>query len=122
MKIAVLLGGTSMERDVSVASGAQVVRALREAGHDVVAVESTQGVLSPAQETELLAAGIERLPPEQLGEAATRLPAIVVNADLADVDLVFVALHGGAGEDGTVQALLDLAGMRYTGSGALGAR
>ena len=120
MKIAVLLGGTSMERDVSVASGAQVVRALREAGHDVVAVESTQGVLSPAQETELLAAGIERLPPEQLGEAATRLPAIVVNADLADVDLVFVALHGGAGEDGTVQALLDLAGMRYTGSGALG--
>ena len=120
MKIAVLLGGTSMERDVSVASGAQVVRALREAGHDVVAVESTQGVLSPAQETELLTAGIERLPPEQLGEAATRLPAIVVKPDLADVDLVFVALHGGAGEDGTVQALLDLAGMRYTGSGALG--
>lgn len=120
MKIAVLLGGTSMERDVSVASGAQVVRALREAGHDVVAVESTQGVLSPTQETEFLAAGIERLPPEQIGEAAARLPAIVVKPDMADVDLVFVALHGGAGEDGTVQALLDLAGMSYTGSGALG--
>ena len=40
--------------------------------------------------------------------------------DLADVDVVFLAMHGGTGEDGTVQALLDLAGIPYTGSGKLG--
>ena len=120
MKIAVLLGGTSMERDVSVASGSQVVDALRRAGHEVVAVESTRGVLSPTEERELLSAGIDRAPPDKLGEADARLPALVVTPEAVDVDLVFLALHGGSGEDGTIQGLLDLAGMRYTGSGALG--
>jgi len=120
VKVAVLLGGTSMERDVSVASGAQVVDALRRAGHEVVAVEATRGVLSPTEERELLSAGIERVPPEKLGDTGARLPALVVAPHTVDVDLVFLALHGGAGEDGTVQGLLDLAGLRYTGSGALG--
>ena len=48
MKVAVLFGGTSAERDVSIASGAQVVRALREAGHEVIAVDTARGVLGPA--------------------------------------------------------------------------
>jgi D-alanine-D-alanine ligase len=48
------------------------------------------------------------------------LPAVVSAPDLADVDLVFLALHGGSGENGTVQAVLDLAGIPYTGSGRLG--
>ena len=52
MKLAVLLGGASMERDVSVASGSQVVDALRRAGHEVIAVESSRGLLSPAEEHE----------------------------------------------------------------------
>jgi D-alanine-D-alanine ligase len=46
MKIAVLFGGTSSERDVSIASGSQVVKALREAGHDVIAVDTATGVLN----------------------------------------------------------------------------
>lgn len=120
MKIAVLLGGTSMERDVSIASGSQVVDALRRAGHEVIAVESSRGVLSPTAERELLSAGIDRAPPDKLGDTGTTLPALVVTPEAVDVDLVFLALHGGAGEDGTIQGLLDLAGLSYTGSGALG--
>ncbi len=120
MKIAVLLGGTSMEREVSVASGSQVVAALRRAGHEVIAVESRRGVLSPAEERELLVAGIERAPPDKLTDASAGLPAIVAAPSAIDAELIFVALHGGTGEDGTIQALLDLAGTRYTGSGALG--
>ena len=120
MKIAVLLGGTSMERDVSVASGSQVVDALRRAGHEVIAVESSRGVLSPSEEHELLRARIDRAPPDKLGDTDAKLPALAVIPQSVEVDLVFLALHGGSGEDGTIQGLLDMAGLRYTGSGALG--
>ena len=120
VRVAVLLGGASMERDVSIASGSQVVEALRRAGHEVLTVDPTRGVLSPAQERELLGARIDRAPPGQLGDSRTRLPARLAVPGGSDVDVVFLALHGGSGEDGTMQGLLDLAGLRYTGSGALG--
>jgi D-alanine-D-alanine ligase len=57
MRIAVLFGGISEERDVSVTSGAQVVQALETAGHDVVAIDTARGVLGPAEREQLLAAG-----------------------------------------------------------------
>ncbi len=50
MKIAVLLGGSSEERDVSIASGAQIVAALRSAGHQVLAVDTASGLLNAAEE------------------------------------------------------------------------
>ncbi len=118
MKIAVLFGGDSMEREVSIASAAQVVGALRALGHDVMAVDSGRGRLTAAQEKRLFTGRIDPLPP---GKAATsELPSVVSTPDLAKVDIVFLALHGGSGEDGTIQALLDLAGIPYTGSGKLG--
>src|SRR5690606_4866040 len=117
MKIAVLFGGDSMERDVSAASGAQVVAALRSRGHDVVAVEAGRGRLTAAEERELLSGRIDRLPPPKRSDAP---PAIAVLPALENVDLVFLALHGGSGEDGTIQSLLDVAGLAYTGSGRLG--
>lgn len=118
MKIAVLFGGDSVERDVSAASAAQVVGALRSRGHDVMAVEAGRGVLQPAEERALLTGRIDRLPPAPA--AGPQLPAIVMRPDLKAVDVVFLALHGGRGEDGTIQAVLDLAGLPYTGSGRLG--
>ncbi len=120
MKIAVLFGGTSAERDVSVASAAQVVAALRGAGHDVLAVETSRGILLPDQERACLGQGIDSAPPDRQAGSGSQLPAVVATGGLADVDLVFLALHGGAGEDGTIQGALDLAGVRYTGSGMLG--
>ncbi len=123
MKVAVLFGGTSSERDVSIASGAQVIRALRQAGHQVVAVDTARGVLGGADESRLLSSGVAPLPPElqeldmlQTGNAA----AITEAPEFAGVDVVFLALHGGTGEGGQLQALLDLVGIPYTGSGMLG--
>ena len=66
MKVAVLFGGASAERDVSIASAAQVVRALRAAGHEVLAVETSRGLLAPGQERELLSQGIDCAPPRDL--------------------------------------------------------
>ncbi|MBW3554862.1 MAG: D-alanine--D-alanine ligase [Gemmatimonadetes bacterium] len=122
MKIAVLFGGTSEERDVSIASGAQVVQGLREGGHEVVAVDTARGVLSDAEESELLGAGMSKLPPgrEQLDMLETGDPTALTRApEIEGVDVLFLALHGGAGEGGTLQALLDLVGIPYTGSGHL---
>lgn len=118
MKIAVLFGGDSTERDVSAASAAQVVRALRGRGHEVLAVDTLRGVLPPEEERALLAGSIPSTPPGL--SLPAQWSAVVERATLQDVDLVFLALHGGTGEDGTVQAVLDLAGITYTGSGRLG--
>ncbi len=122
MKIGVLFGGTSEERDVSIASGAAVVGALREAGHDVVAVDTATGVLDGAAEEELLQAGVAPEPPEKgrLDMLRTGDPTTLTHAPaLKDADVLFLALHGGAGEGGPLQALLDLVGLPYTGSGML---
>lgn len=89
MKILVLLGGSSSEREVSLASGARVAEALRERGHQVTEADPH---------------------PDPF--------AVLPAAKAADV--TWLALHGGTGEDGTIQALLGLAGVRYTGSGVLG--
>jgi D-alanine-D-alanine ligase len=119
MKIAVLFGGTSDERDVSIASAAQIIPVLRALGHQVFAVDTASGRLGFAQEQKLLTAAVAAAPPSDTeitrvrGEALALAPGAV---DFRDADVVFLALHGGAGEDGRIQAMLDLAGMAYTGS------
>lgn len=123
MKVAVLFGGTSEERDVSIASGSQVVQALRQAGHEVVAVDTARGVLGPTEEARLIESGVAPLPPNaaELDMLSTGDPTAITRApELEGVDVLFLALHGGAGEGGQLQALLDLVGLPYTGSGMLG--
>jgi len=118
------MGGTSSERDVSLASGLRISEALRTKGHEVRTVDTAKGALSQDDERRMLAKGVVKpLPPtpeelarmnaESLAETAARLPK------RGDCDVAFLALHGGRGEDGTIQALLDLAGVPYTGSGHL---
>jgi len=107
-----------MERDVSVASGAQVVKALRSRGHDVIAVDAERGMLSREQETAIFAKGIDRKPPAKAG--ASSLPRVISELPGKGFAVVFIAMHGTGGEDGSLQALLDLYGLRYTGSGRLG--
>jgi D-alanine-D-alanine ligase len=123
MKIAVLFGGTSEERDVSIASGSEVVKALRSAGHEVVALDTATGVLDSAQEAKLLRSAVAPLPPgrEQLDSLSNGDPTALTRApELDGVDVLFLALHGGPEEGGTLQALLDMVGIPYTGSGMLG--
>jgi D-alanine-D-alanine ligase len=119
MKIAVLFGGTSEERDVSIASAAQIVPALRGLGHEVFTVDTATGRLPSADERKLLATGVAPEPPSSTQIAKMRGGAVALATsafDIRDVDVVFLALHGGAGEDGRIQAMLDLAGLSFTGS------
>ncbi|MEP7346287.1 MAG: D-alanine--D-alanine ligase [Gemmatimonadaceae bacterium] len=120
MRIAVLMGGTSAERDVSLASGIRVAQALRSTGHDVFAIDTAVGLLGASEEAALAGGGVlKTIPPDvqALMRLDRQLPAKL--GELPTVDVVFLALHGGRGEDGTIQALLDLTGVPYTGSGHL---
>jgi D-alanine-D-alanine ligase len=118
MRVVVLLGGESEERDVSLASGCQVADALRQAGHDVVALDPVGGALTPADEAKILTEGVASLPP---GAPGTPKSTLFENREeIVSADVVFPALHGGMGEDGTLQALLDLIGVAYAGSDMLG--
>jgi D-alanine-D-alanine ligase len=125
MKITVLMGGTSAERDVSIASSLRVAEALRSKGHEVVTLDTARGPLSEQDEKSLLAKGnvVKKDPPSQAElekMAAQTLPQMLKALPaLKEADVVFLGLHGGYGEDGSVQAFLDMAGIRYTGSGHL---
>jgi D-alanine-D-alanine ligase len=119
MKIAVLFGGTSEERDVSIASAAQVIPVLRGLGHEVIAVDTATGRLGPPEERKLLESRVAPAPPSDQSMATLRSGALTnptTAIDPRQIDVVFLALHGGAGEDGRIQAMLDLAGLRYPGS------
>ncbi len=116
MKTAVLFGGTSEERDVSIASAAQIIPALRGLGHEVSAVDTATGLLDSAAERRLLSTGVAPKPPSDARIASVRGHAIALFPsafNARDVALVFLALHGGAGEDGRIQAMLDLARLAF---------
>ena len=112
------MGGTSAERDVSLASGVRVAEALRSRGHEVLAVDTAHGILSAADEQAMLGGKVVKTIPPDV-QALVRLNAQLPTTlrSLPKTDVVFLALHGGQGEDGTLQALLDLTGVPYTGSG-----
>ena len=122
--IAVVTGGSTPERDVALAGAAQVVAALRAAGHLVTAVDTVTGALAAAGEASLLRPEVPARPPDEttLAALAAReyLPDLVRLPAVRHADLVFLVLHGRQGEGGTVQALLDLAGKPYVGSDVVG--
>jgi len=125
VRITVFLGGVSSERDVSLASGIRITEALRQCGHAVVAVDPATGPLERSDEAALLERTVVKTAPPSQSElrrmAREALPRLVSSIPApAETDVAFLALHGGYGEDGTIQALLDLVGIPYTGSGVLG--
>ena len=123
--IVVLLGGPSAEHDVSIVSGTAIAGALVEAGLAVSQVvidldggwwwlppDHRRNDRPPDTYDDPAALGAEG--PWRIGAAVDRL------AGTSPQPLVFIALHGPFGEDGTIQAVLDAAGLAYTGSGLLG--
>jgi D-alanine-D-alanine ligase len=122
-RVTLFLGGTSSERDVSLASGVRIAAALRERGYQVRPVDPAAGPLSADEEKKILTGGVKAAPPsedELRRMARESLPKLVKNIPSPeDADVVFLGLHGGYGEDGTIQALLDVVGVPYTGSGHL---
>jgi D-alanine-D-alanine ligase len=124
MRITVLTGGTSSERDVALASAAQVVAALRSRGHAVSVVDTARGFLQQSDEQRMMGGAVGVTPPSithlralERGLLLSGLAGIPV---VRDAEVLFLALHGGPGEDGTLQTLLEMVGVPYTGSGRLG--
>ena len=124
MRVTVLTGGTSAERDVAIASAVQVVRALRARGHAVSVVDTARGFIPLADEPKLLSGEVGVAPPtnEELValERGVLLSGLGNIAAIRDADVLFLALHGGRGEDGILQSVLEVVGIPYTGSGPLG--
>lgn len=109
VRVAVLLGGRSSEHDISLASARSVMEALDPERYETVGVAIGRD-------------GRWELGTGENGTAAETLPVPTskVPATLGEVDVVFPVLHGPFGEDGTVQGLLELAGVPYVGAGVLG--
>ena len=134
LRVAVLMGGSSEERGVSLASGCEVAAALRSAGHRVTAIDSAVGPIPREHERRILDSGIGRADDDaglgsdeggdgrkaHGGGALPEARVIASEPALREADVAFLALHGGAGEDGRVQTLLGAAGIRYAGSGPVG--
>ena len=121
IRVAVLTGGSTPERHVAFAGAAQVVRSLREAGCSVTVVDTVTGPVSQADEARILKPAVGRAPPtpDEIQSLTERehLADIVALPELCAADLVFLVLHGRQGEGGEIQALLERAGIAYTGSG-----
>ncbi|MBA3365397.1 MAG: D-alanine--D-alanine ligase [Actinobacteria bacterium] len=116
MRVAVLMGGRSSEHDISVASARSVLAGLDPERYETVTVE-----IARDGRWELEGGARAALVSGQASVAETLpVPTASVPATLAGVDVVFPILHGPFGEDGTVQGLLELAGVPYVGAGVMG--
>ena len=135
MRIVVLAGGLSMERNVSLSSGTRICRALRARGHQAALVDLYLGLegydgapesifdapdgLCPDVKITVQAPDLEAVRRSRPDQSPSRIgPHVLDICRLADV--VFLGLHGMDGEDGRIQAALDLLGVPYTGAGYLG--
>lgn len=136
MKIVVLAGGLSTERDVSFKTGDMVAKALRENGHQVIVLdvfmgysdkkEDITGIFDRSGEVSVKVEGIPEVAPDLAKVKASRKdqsdnffgPNVIEICQEADI--VFMALHGENGENGKIQAVFDLFGVKYTGTGYLG--
>ncbi len=114
MKIIVLAGGTSPEREISLRSGKAITNGLRAKGHSVIAVDPAFGTNQPESEKDIF-----HFDPLEKRISNNNYIKCLNSNLFNDCDLVFIALHGKWGEDGTVQSLLELKGLKYTGSGVL---
>lgn len=133
MKIVVLAGGLSPERNVSLSSGSMVCQALRDRGHQVALVDLFFGLEDHKGEPEELFNApipdsfkkVSRQAPnlEQVRASRKWKDASAIGPGVLDLckkaDVVYLGLHGACGEDGRIQAALDLLGVPYTGSGYL---
>ncbi len=122
MKILVLMGGDSPERDVSLVSGKAIIEGLKKSGHQVLALDTADSwkALPVSQKSVIQEIGTQPPDVKELNRIDTARALRSFDAkDLKDVEVIFIALHGGKGEDGTIQAVLDLTGKPYTGSGVL---
>lgn len=129
MKVVVLAGGTSTERDVSLSSGSMIYKALKKNGHQVVLLDvylgyegDTEGIFARDIDWADRIEGVSETKPDLEAIKALRPdggrnffgPNVIALCQSADA--VFLALHGANGEDGKIQACFELLGIPYTGT------
>jgi D-alanine-D-alanine ligase len=115
-----LAGGDSDEREVSLNSGRAVHEALTHLGHTVVAIDPASGrSLTGSDGRYLIQAGEAESKFEAVQSSGAGLRQVLAQGTGDKADVVILTLHGGAGENGSLQCLLDMAGMKYNGSGML---
>lgn len=135
MRIVVLAGGLSTERDVSISSGILVASALREKGHEVVLLDVFTGYEQNICDIDALfkqnysftdkanvgetVSDFSEVRENRLDKSGRFIGTNVIEI-CSEADITFLALHGGEGENGQIQATLDLLGIKYTGTGYLG--
>lgn len=136
MKIVVLAGGLSPERIVSLSSGTMACNAFLKAGHQAILLDLFFGMPELTTDIDQLFANAKPLPPAPISETEPDLGAIAasrpsgwsdrIGLNVIEIcqkaDIVYMALHGADGENGSVQKVFDEHGIRYTGSGPEGCR
>ena len=134
MRIVVLAGGLSAERDVSLSTGTMVCNALRSAGQDAVLIDLFYGVEKMPEDIGVYFADKTPLEPYRVKSAAPDLKAIRTSRTADGLggigpnvielcraaDIVFMAMHGEPGENGMIQAMFDMMEIKYTGAGYFG--
>jgi D-alanine-D-alanine ligase len=121
LNIVLITGGPSAEREVSIASSRSIVKALRELGHEVRVIDPINGDMI-VSEDEIFKSGIRKESPsvEMLKEMHEKSNKKILECIISDIfentDLAFLGVHGKFGEDGKIQTLLELRGIKYTGS------
>ena len=136
MKIVVLAGGLSPERIVSLSSGTMACNAFLKAGHQAILLDLFFGMPELTIDIDQLFENAKPLPPAPISETEPDLAAIAasrpsgwsdrIGLNVIEIcqkaDIVYMALHGADGENGSVQKVFDEHGIRYTGSGPEGCR
>jgi len=113
LNIALFLGGTSPEKEVSKSSSKSIYAALKGLGYNVTLINPAYGANQPKEEEDFFSE-------KEFAPISNRNFVEAVNSKmLDDIDLVFLGLHGKWGEDGIIQSLLELRGKKYTGSKVL---
>ncbi|MCL2747767.1 MAG: D-alanine--D-alanine ligase [Oscillospiraceae bacterium] len=133
MNVIVLAGGYSPERDVSLVSGSKAAEALRKKGHKVLLLDPYLSMESCSDFAQLYARYARRHDDYAISSTASDLRLLKEGSDNGDAligrcvldacrlsDVVFIGLHGSMGENGQLQAALDLFGVKYTGSNYMG--
>ncbi|HED37224.1 MAG TPA: D-alanine--D-alanine ligase, partial [Ignavibacteria bacterium] len=112
-RIALVLGGTSPEREVSKLTGKSIYEALKFLGYEVKGINPAYGTNQPDDVNKLFSK-------EDFAGISNQNYLTCIASELFDnIDLAFLALHGKWGEDGTIQSLFELRGINYTGSKVL---
>lgn len=122
MNIILITGGPSAEREVSIASSKCILKALRDSGHNVTVIDPINGdkIIS---EDQVFGDSLSKNSPSvqkltEIHKTSDKNILNCINSDLFDnIDLAFLGVHGKFGEDGRIQTLLELRGVKYTGSG-----